>query len=90
LIFCLFSINKTYLSGLNNKMPKLDETGPAGQGPGTGRKIGKCNILSNEEKLKLLGTGMGKRRNSGGGEGQKKRLKSGEKFITTKTIKKRR
>ncbi|HXL00046.1 MAG TPA: DUF5320 family protein [Dysgonamonadaceae bacterium] len=50
-------------------MPKLDGTGPAGQGPGTGRKIGKCNILSNEEKLKLLGTGMGKRRNSGGGEG---------------------
>jgi hypothetical protein len=69
-------------------MPKLDGTGPEGQGPGTGRKIGKCNILPEDEKVNLLGTGMGKRRNSGGGEGQKKRLKSGDKITTI--LKKRR
>lgn len=63
-------------------MPKLDGTGPTGQGPGTGRKIGKCNILPDKEKMKLLGTGMGKCRNSDGGEGQKERLKSGDKIIT--------
>lgn len=58
-------------------MPKLDGKGPNGQGSGTGRKIGKCDFLSNDEKLRLLGTGMGKRRKEGGGEGRKKRLKSG-------------
>ena len=68
-------------------MAHLNGTGPEGQGPGTGRKLGKCNILPEDEKVNLLG-GMGKRRNSGGGEGQKKRLKSGDKIITI--IKKRR
>lgn len=58
-------------------MPKMDGKGPEGQGAGTGRKIGNCNITTNEGKVKLLGTGMGKRRKEGGGEGKKKRLKSG-------------
>lgn len=58
-------------------MPKLNGKGTEGQGPGTGRKIGKCSFLSDDEKLKLLGTGMGKRRKEGGGEGRKKRLRSG-------------
>jgi len=58
-------------------MPKLDGTGPEGKGSGTGRKLGKCNNATDEEKLKKLGKGMGKKRHSGGDEGKGKRLKSG-------------
>lgn len=61
-------------------MPKLDGTGPEGQGSGTGRKLGRCSKLSEEEKLKKLGKGMGKRRKSSeeNEEGKGKRLKSGK------------
>jgi len=58
-------------------MPRLDGTGPEGQGPQTGRKLGSCSELSEEEKLLKLGKGMGKKRKSGGGQGRGKRLKSG-------------
>jgi hypothetical protein len=58
-------------------MPKLDGKGPEGHGAGTGRKIGNCSITTDDEKLQTLGIGMGKRRKAGGGEGRKKRLKSG-------------
>lgn len=57
-------------------MPKLNGTGPEGQGSETGRKLGKCSNLSDEEKLQKLGKGMGKKRKSGGGIGKGKRLKS--------------
>lgn len=57
-------------------MPRLDGTGPLKEGSSTGRKIGKCNLLTEEEKIKSLGIGMGKRRKAGGGEGRKKRLKA--------------
>lgn len=60
-------------------MPKLDGKGPEGQGPQTGRKLGKCSNASEEEKLKHLGKGMGEKRNSGGGKGMGKRLKSDSK-----------
>lgn len=59
-------------------MPKLNGTGPDGAGSGTGRKLGKCNLATNEEKLQKLGEGMGTRRRSGGGKGKGKRLKSGK------------
>ncbi len=59
-------------------MPKLNGTGPDGEGSGTGRKLGKCNLSTNEEKLQKLGEGMGARRRSGGGKGAGKRLKSGK------------
>ena len=49
-------------------MPKLNGTGPDGEGSGTGRKLGKCNLSANEEKLQKLGEGMGARRRSGGGK----------------------
>lgn len=62
-------------------MPRLDGTGPAGGGSGTGRKLGKCSSASDADKLQQLGKGMGKKRNSGGGEGKGKRLKSGLKKI---------
>jgi hypothetical protein len=55
-------------------MPRLDSKGPEKQGSITGRKLGNC-INDKEKNLSLLGKGMGKRRNSGGGKGQGKRLK---------------
>jgi len=58
-------------------MPNLDGTGPEGEGSRSGRKLGKCSNLPAEEKLKTLGKGMGKKRNSGGGKGKGKRLQSG-------------
>mgnify|MGYP005621218669 CR=1 FL=1 len=56
-------------------MPKLNGTGPEGKGPKTGRGLGKCEEKSFEERLQKLGKGQGKRRKSGGGTGQGKRLK---------------
>ena len=43
-------------------MPRMDGIGPVGQGQSTGRKLGNCSNLTNEEKLEKLGVGMGKRR----------------------------
>ncbi len=40
----------------------MDGTGPLGQGQASGRKIGKCNFLNDDEKIKQMGIGMGKRR----------------------------
>lgn len=64
-------------------MPKLDGTGPDGKGSQTGRKLGKCSNLSDDEKLQQLGKGMGLRRKSESSEdpitGKGNRLKSGKK-----------
>lgn len=57
-------------------MPRLNGAGPEGQGPQTGRKLGKCAEVPEEEIAFKLGKGMGKRRKSGGGQGQGKRLKA--------------
>jgi len=59
-------------------MPKLDGTGPEGKGAGTGRKLGKCSKMNDEEKAKHVGKGMGKRRKAGGGQGKGKRGNSGK------------
>ena len=59
-------------------MPKMDGTGPEGQGSGTGRKLGNCSIATDEEKAKKLGVGMGKSRKAGNVAGQGKRLQSGK------------
>ncbi len=59
-------------------MPKLNGTGPVGQGSGTGRKLGNCSAATDEEKSKKLGVGMGKGRKAGNVEGRGKRLKSGK------------
>lgn len=59
-------------------MPKLDGTGPEGDGSRSGRKLGNCSKATDEEKLQKLGKGLGKKRNSGGGKGKGKRLKSGK------------
>lgn len=60
-------------------MPKLNGTGPEGDGSRSGRKLGKCSETAEEEKLNKLGKGLGKKRHAGGGEGRGKRLKSNEK-----------
>jgi hypothetical protein len=57
-------------------MPHMNGTGPEGKGSGTGRGLGKCKKVTQEELLKKLSKGMGKRRKSGGGEGKGKRLKN--------------
>jgi hypothetical protein len=60
-------------------MPRLDGTGPDGKGPRTGRRLGKCNNAGTEEEVQKPGKGMGRRRNSGGGQGKGKRLQSDSK-----------
>ncbi|MFN8257048.1 MAG: DUF5320 domain-containing protein [Bacteroidales bacterium] len=57
-------------------MPKLNGTGPEGVGSQSGRKLGKCTDATNEEKLQMLGKGLGKKRKSGKGVGKGKRLKT--------------
>lgn len=58
-------------------MPKLDKTGPKGDGKGSGRKLGSCNLMSKNEKLQLLGHGMGLSRNSNSPCGQGRRINAG-------------
>ena len=53
----------------------MNGTGPEGKGANTGRGLGKCKKVPQEELIQKLGKGMGKRRKSGGGEGRGKRLK---------------
>ena len=58
-------------------MPQMNGTGPEKKGEATGPGMGKCRKVSADEALGKLGTGMGKRRNSGGGTGMGRRLKAG-------------
>mgnify|MGYP002347855136 CR=1 FL=1 len=61
-------------------MPKMNGTGPEGRGAKTGRGLGKCKKVTDDEALKRLGKGLGERRNAGGGTGRGKRLQcNGEK-----------
>jgi hypothetical protein len=58
-------------------MPQLNHTGPEGEGPKTGRKLGKCHKTADEQATAgELGKGLGERRKSGNGKGKGKRLKS--------------
>lgn len=58
-------------------MSRLNGAGPNNEGERTGRGLGRCRKLTENEVITKLGTGMGLRRKSGGGQGQGKRLKSG-------------
>jgi hypothetical protein len=58
-------------------MPQLDGTGPKKEGKQTGRRLGKCQTLSDNEVIEKLGKGLGLRHQSGGGKGHGRRLKSG-------------
>ena len=55
-------------------MPKLNHTGPEGQGPRTGRNLGSCSKKEEHPPKGKLGEGMGKRRKEGGGQGKGRRL----------------
>lgn len=59
-------------------MSTLNGKGPNDAGKDEGRRLGKCK---NEQSNGELGIGMGNRRHSGGGQGNKKRKKS---FLTKK------
>lgn len=59
-------------------MPRLDGTGPEREGSRSGRNLGKCSTVPENEKLQKLGKGMGEKRHSGGGAGKGKRLNSGK------------
>ncbi len=58
-------------------MAHLNGKGPDEKGSKTGRGLGKCATVSSQTVNENLGTGLGLRRNSGGGEGRGKRLQSG-------------
>lgn len=57
-------------------MPRLDKTGPLGDGSKKGRKLGICKKDDMQESLEKLGKGMEMKKRSGGGKGRGKRLKS--------------
>jgi len=63
-------------------MPRMNGAGPEKDGEQIGRRLGKCKKISKDEALQKLGTGMGMRRQSGGGQGTGKRLKAGLNHIT--------
>lgn len=59
-------------------MPRMNQTGPEGKGPGTGRKLGTCHIEgSNLTEPGHYGLGLGKRFHASGGMpvGKGKRLR---------------
>ena len=59
-------------------MSRMDGTGPEGNGPRSGRKLGRCAQVSEEERMQNLGKGLGRKRQSGGGAGEGKRRRSGQ------------
>jgi len=57
----------------------MNGRGPEGKGSATGRGLGNCKKNTDDEALKKLGRGLGKRRKTGGGDGKGKRLKYNQK-----------
>jgi hypothetical protein len=57
-------------------MPKMNHTGPEGQGSCTGRNLGRCSEKGDIDAIGKLGEGMGKRRKGDCGDGKGKRLRS--------------
>ena len=58
-------LNKRKEKEVKNNMPQGDKTGPAGQGPMTGRKMGSCASRKESELKEIrfgrgLGLGMGR------------------------------
>lgn len=58
-------------------MPKLNGTGPDGNGSNSGRKLGLCDETNEDRDEERMGKGLGKGRKSSKGSGQGKRRKSG-------------
>jgi len=57
-------------------MPRLNQKGPKDSKNEEGRHLGKCSETQEQQKYDL-GEGMGKRRNTGGGNGLAKRHNAG-------------
>lgn len=61
-------------------MPKLNHTGPEGEGPKTGRKLGKCENTGEEKgNTGELGIGLGKHFHEPKAIGKGRRLKYNKK-----------
>lgn len=62
-------------------MPKLNHTGPEGEGPRSGRKLGLCkkSVVDPDSEKFHLGKGMGEKRKSGGGAGKGRRIRQNDK-----------
>jgi hypothetical protein len=58
-------------------MPRMDGTGPEGEGSRTGRGRGQYEENLNEKDMTRPGKRSGKRRKSGGGQGKGKRFQGG-------------
>ena len=41
-------------------MPRMDGTGPRGEGPGTGRGLGNCKSINNRQGFSRMGAGFGR------------------------------
>lgn len=51
-------------------MPRFDGTGPEGQGPGTGRRRGRCGSARRDNDGNFVGQGRGLGRKLGQGRGK--------------------
>ncbi len=50
-------------------MPRFDRTGPEGEGPRSGRELGKCNPVSEDSPdERVFGRGFGRGRNQSAGK----------------------
>ena len=63
-------------------MSRMNGKGPEDKGERTGRGLGPCGKIPDNEAFQKLGKGLGLRRRSGGGNGKGRRLKSGLKEIS--------
>lgn len=62
ILFCIFTEKSVAKSKPECKnMPSGDRTGPAGQGPATGRRLGYCSGFDSPGYLKGSGGGRGRR-----------------------------
>jgi uncharacterized protein len=58
--------NGKFININNNSMPKFDGTGPDGEGPLSGRGMGKCEGAKEASRGRRDGTGRGLGQNGGG------------------------
>lgn len=53
---------RSYLLVINiiNNMPRMDGTGPRGEGRGTGRRLGNCRNVNDRQDFSRMGDGFGR------------------------------
>lgn len=64
-------------------MPQLDKTGPKGEGPKTGRKLGRCQSIENSNNNDISETILGRKRGLGcrNGFGRRRGLGRRNRFV---------